>query len=375
MNNIGKVGEIRITEFLKKQIDYYHKQVGSTEWSGILFYKHIGGDISKLKDLVFEAFAFYLMDIGSHAYTEFEYDSQIVNAYTLIPDAMESNTGIIHTHHSMTTFFSGTDTKELEDNAGKYNYFISLIVAFNDKYAAKIAIPAKTTYNCKSTIKDTNGNNVEVITEKIAEEILVGDLDIVMPEESIIEEWVAKRYTEVKEAKAKKIAPKPYTSNSYGRHASYGARNYSYDDDPYGYTGYNRGYQQSKTVPIASNQNTLDFREAKVDPLTKFLGCVLNLDVEYDSETSIESLVSDLNKIGEEDVDIYLGFIEEVLEMNIDLMYQYAFGTSNNYIFNLKRALNVLKELNKNKEYSGPVLEKFISFIEMTVETEEEVVI
>jgi hypothetical protein len=98
MNSLGTIGKIIITENLKRQIDFYHKKVGNTEWSGILFYKTITTDFSKLENLVFEAHNLFLMDIGTHAYTEFMFDKDIIKAYNSIPDSMESNIGMIHTH-------------------------------------------------------------------------------------------------------------------------------------------------------------------------------------------------------------------------------------------------------------------------------------
>jgi len=95
---LGNVGKIFISEELKKQIDFLHKKIGSIEWSGVLIYKHTGGEIKDLKDLEFHATNMFLMDIGTGAYTEFNYNEQIVAIYDVIPEAMESATGLIHTH-------------------------------------------------------------------------------------------------------------------------------------------------------------------------------------------------------------------------------------------------------------------------------------
>jgi hypothetical protein len=94
--NIGTIGKIVVTEQLKNQIDYLHRNVGSTEWSGILVYKHTGGDIKKMKNLVFETNNVYLMDIGTSAATDFNYGAETMALYDLIPEAIESSISLMH---------------------------------------------------------------------------------------------------------------------------------------------------------------------------------------------------------------------------------------------------------------------------------------
>lgn len=94
--DIGKVGKLVITPRLKNIIDALHSEVGSTEWSGILFYKKTQGNIQDLKDLEFVADFIYPMNIGSSTYTEFEYTGEINKAYDLYEPGLESSTGLSH---------------------------------------------------------------------------------------------------------------------------------------------------------------------------------------------------------------------------------------------------------------------------------------
>ena len=126
--SIGTVGKIIIPEKIQKYIDTLHKYVGATEWSGILFYKLTKGNIKKFKDLEFTVQFIYPMNIGSSAYTEFDYNSQVMNAYDLQEDLIECSSSLIHSHHNMSAFFSGTDTDELLSNASNFNYYISLLI-------------------------------------------------------------------------------------------------------------------------------------------------------------------------------------------------------------------------------------------------------
>jgi len=98
MTELGVIGKIVISEELKKHIDFLHYHIGRTEWSGILFYKHVSGDVSKLKNLTFEALNLYLMDIGTAGGTSFEYNEDVVDAYEKIEEAIECGNGLIHTH-------------------------------------------------------------------------------------------------------------------------------------------------------------------------------------------------------------------------------------------------------------------------------------
>jgi hypothetical protein len=126
---------------LQSQINYYHKSNPGTEWSGVLFYKIIEGSIVNPADLVLYAESFYLMNIGTASYTSFDYSEDILNVYDEYPELEEYNTGLIHTHHGMDSYFSSTDMEELEDNASLYNFYLSLIVNNKGNYAAKLAVP------------------------------------------------------------------------------------------------------------------------------------------------------------------------------------------------------------------------------------------
>jgi hypothetical protein len=132
-------GRLLLTDEIITQINYLHGRTGKKEWSGMLLYEVVKGNPSKPKDFVLKAKHIFLMDIGTAAYTEYETDEDIVELYDNVEGAMEMKTGQIHTHHDMSTFFSGTDTDELKENLDKHNYYLSLIVNFGATYTAKVA--------------------------------------------------------------------------------------------------------------------------------------------------------------------------------------------------------------------------------------------
>lgn len=125
---------------LVAEIYTLHKAVGHLEWSGPLFYKILQGDLGAgYKDLVLKACHVFPMDIGTSGFTEYKFGPEILDAYDGNKELEEMKIGHIHTHHSMGTFFSGTDMDELHDNAPNHNFYLSLIVNFAGDYKAKVA--------------------------------------------------------------------------------------------------------------------------------------------------------------------------------------------------------------------------------------------
>lgn len=133
-----------LSKELIMQVHYLHHVVkASTEWSGVLIYSVVEGDVDKPSELVLLAEKLLPMDVGTSGYTEYEFspDSPHFDEWC---DALEAGKkiGHIHTHHNMGTFFSGTDMSELHDNAPNHNFYLSLIVDYkaHDKWCAKVAI-------------------------------------------------------------------------------------------------------------------------------------------------------------------------------------------------------------------------------------------
>jgi len=79
------------------------------------------------------------MDIGTAGHTQFEYNESVIDVYEANPEYMECRLGLVHSHNTMNTFFSGEDMEELEDNTANTDFYVSLIVNNASKYTAKIA--------------------------------------------------------------------------------------------------------------------------------------------------------------------------------------------------------------------------------------------
>lgn len=146
-----------VTEELQKQINYLHSK-HNVEWSGFLLYNFKVKDSVKEEDIrgdilsnpkIYEIIAedFLLCDIGTSGYTNFdpgEHYEDLLAYLTSIGKSVEDyKVGLLHTHHSMKAFFSGTDLDELVDNTKFHAAYLSLIVNKEKEYVAKLAFPAK----------------------------------------------------------------------------------------------------------------------------------------------------------------------------------------------------------------------------------------
>lgn len=135
--------ELVISAELASQILFNHLSNPTVEWSGFLFYQVEEGSLEDIAKLKLKAVRMYLHDIGTAGYTSFEMTPEkVVDMATSVPEYEDSKMGIIHTHHNMSCFFSGTDQDELQENAEAHIYYLSLIVNHKGPWCARIAIPA-----------------------------------------------------------------------------------------------------------------------------------------------------------------------------------------------------------------------------------------
>jgi len=157
-SGITTLHEININSFKAKVIltkDYIyditrlHSLVPkNTEWSGILIYDEVSGSI-ETKDLVVKVLGVHLCHIGDVTSTEYLESEHFLKAderFYIIEDNLKR--GITHTHHSMKTFFSGTDMSDLRNNIRCFKdggYLLSIVNNYENDYCGKIAIYGETT--------------------------------------------------------------------------------------------------------------------------------------------------------------------------------------------------------------------------------------
>lgn len=250
------------------------------------------------------------MNIGSGAYTEFNTESpdEMIDMYETVDPEAKMKRGMIHTHHNMQAFFSGTDMDEIIDNAEHYDYYLSLVVNMSGKYVAKIAVATKAP---KYKIKISNLNN-KYITIGEKEEVVIINLDIELESDKVTLE----RYNKVKkayqEAEKKKTMYIGNNHNYYVPQTTFVNRT-SWDEK-------NEWQQEKEVWERACNPNTYENSYSPVTNITieKFIACLITLDEGYDDtlETAIKTLDKGVkkNKMTKEDMQGYAEVVAEDYE-------------------------------------------------------------
>lgn len=185
------------------------------EWSGVLFYTYKGDFMTH--DLCVTVQDILVMDVGNATYTEWCADADVVH-YICDNELFGCQLGIIHSHNSMATFFSGTDIATLNTEGTDRNNIVSLIVNNDGTYNAAV------TRRCKAV-----GHAVETITYP-----LFGEGERSFPDEYDTEEEYLEyfHFDIIRKApkgvlgfldRLKEIMnkPKPVTTTTYG-YGSYG---------------------------------------------------------------------------------------------------------------------------------------------------------
>jgi len=153
-----------IPDVIINKIKYICSNISREEWSGILFYD-TKGSIKKPDSLKLIVKDFLPMDKGTKTFTSYELDHRFTDYLMENPEAMGWKVGHIHSHNSMSVYFSGTDDSELQDNADKYDYYLSLIVNNYLEMTAKVVTIATAkveTILASYLAQDENGNTYEV---------------------------------------------------------------------------------------------------------------------------------------------------------------------------------------------------------------------
>jgi proteasome lid subunit RPN8/RPN11 len=217
-NNIyhsDKKYKLIITDSLESKIRFMCSLSPNNEWSGVLFYS-VEGDISSPNnDFKIIAEDFCLCDIGSATYTEFETRPEVVN-YMCVNDLIGRYIGLIHSHDTMSTFFSGTDLSTLSSEGSSMLHFLSLIVNNAGQYTAAITKKVKKTFTGTSSERFQTYQG-KVITSAPVEAtfetsyIEYYDLDIEFSNSSMYD-YLRNRYNEICATKSKISSVEPLSS-------------------------------------------------------------------------------------------------------------------------------------------------------------------
>lgn len=313
--------KLLVSPELEKKIRYYLDRFPSIEYSGTLFYTVSGS--FETNDLVINAFDFLLQDIGTGAYTEFNQSPDVIGYMVEHPELLDETVyqGLMHSHHNMGAFFSGTDTSTLREEGSDRVHFVSLIIDTKGTYQAAITRVVVEEMKATGFIKYPTFNNKEVVGNPITysfnrKKIEYFMLEVTRPELENPFQELSDRIKEVQEQKVK--AAKAATPITYST-----SKNESY-------TGYNNNYldpyKSNNTVPtngisyqtnvgrgnlsIPTNKNyeipknQLPFEEPDVDLDTPIPYGYVKVDHELIQELIAQLITGDVNYFMEEGVTL-----------------------------------------------------------------------
>lgn len=168
--------QLTLSRNLKEKIAFHCKEHPTVEWSGPLFYRVIEGDTTDIPNLKIEAFDFFLMDVGTSGYTEYDMTKELMTYMVKknLDLGVNCFIGHIHSHQNMSVFFSPTDEDELCINAPQHNAYLSLIVNNRAEFQAKLAQVIETPkYERSFVIPTFSGEKKEHKEETDSAEIVV----------------------------------------------------------------------------------------------------------------------------------------------------------------------------------------------------------
>jgi hypothetical protein len=207
---------------VEEKIRYLCRKYPSLEWSGILFYTHIGN--FEDGNLVITCEDIYPMDLGTSTFTSYKNDETIAGYIADNIDLFQCDMGLVHSHNQMAAFFSGTDTSTLQSEGNDTNCFVSLIVNNAGTYCAaitrKVQSKKKVITEYLGSFYEFFGDGIKSLTGEDAgrkEEVDTTSIEYFMLDvkREIVDnpfEFLDKRFEEI-ESKKKEGDEKPYTHN------------------------------------------------------------------------------------------------------------------------------------------------------------------
>jgi proteasome lid subunit RPN8/RPN11 len=345
-----------ISKELQAEVANLHRRVGDIEWSGILLYEVVEGNIKNPSSLVLKANRIYPMDIGSSTYTEYEFTEEVMDMYDHIEGAEEMKIGHIHSHHNMSCFFSGTDNSELHDNAPNHNFYLSLIVNHKMINCAKVAVVGKR--KSKGSVVEIQGfDGPDKIKFVDTEEEVLLLMDCVLEYESNVENWFNDRvdalFEKNRQAAAKRVTyVAPFNKTPLGPVYT----NRSWNDDPYAeFADGGFGQLDIFDQPLYNKPN----KEEVIDSMNTrtFLIKLLNLDSKSD-----KALYQTLKAVEESLIGTSSDFYLDALEMQMDQIFYDVFlrySTKDDVSKVSKIAVNILEPFKATFDIVEELIEMF----------------
>lgn len=277
------------------------------------------------------------MDIGTSAFTQYEYDGNIVKYLMDNKHLLKLKKGHIHSHNSMTVYFSGTDDDELFSNSANHNIYLSLIVNnFNDM-TARVAFRGK---EVSKTIVFRNEQG-EIVKKHTKGNDSSEELDIVFYHECDItipsDNGTKRRVSEIMESRKSSVG---YWKDDWRKENAYNKGDYGSNVSKYLYEFITYFMRGSKITGDTVTSNLLDF---ELDLKTMSKGDLSNF-VKSRAELALEAYEHQFSW------DINYNFFEENAEKAIDKIELMGYNYPKSKEF-FVRALKMAISLSKSKKY------------------------
>lgn len=258
------------------KINLYHSIVGSIEWSGsILIKPEISDNVITYNviDIIIEC-------IGVSS--SFETSPTEFKNFANNPEFDKCIIGLVHSHHSMGAFVSPVDEEELKESP--FYPYISLVVAFNQRFVAKEAYKLEETYRTYTLF---NGKSI-----KIKEENKVITFDLIVKIEG---------YDEVLEEVIVIKSKKPDYFNNFNKIPNVNLPNYGIKEQIENYKTYN-GLKLNdndisfiiKQLGIKTTNKNKDVRKEVIDTLIKYY--------ENNQNKILKGFLAYLNSLNKKDI-------------------------------------------------------------------------
>ena len=230
------------------KIRYLQNKFPSTERSGVLFISYKGNFEDNNLEITCQDI--YPMDLGNSTFTSYNMNEDVAAYMAENIELFDCDCQLVHSHHGMQTFFSGTDLSTLRSEGNDKNCFVSLIVNNEGTYVAaitrKIQTKAEVTTKSLGTSYEffgegtvvTEEDSTPAITQVVDNEVI--EYYMLDVEREIVEnpyDSLDKRFNEIEENKKSKSLTSllPHKQSTSTTSASYRLRDdvkndYTFED-------------------------------------------------------------------------------------------------------------------------------------------------
>ena len=331
-------------------IAFLHNKYGNTEWSGYLYYSTEESQDS-IENMVITVTDFIVLDVGSASFTSIEPSGeQIIDMLENRPHIMEKNLkqGLLHTHHNMAVFFSGTDWDTLLESTNDYDFFLSIIVNNRGEIIGKVAKKGKATVLANNKYRINSRG--EIIGTPVVEEkegIFIYDCDIRF--KSDIHKDIALIDKAILEKEALKVATTSFEPvyNYYNKHNHFENRQLSLGIDEA--WGVNDGTDAFGNKLLTSNSKPKSLK----DKVIHFIKSCMLLDIHDSDDYGYETAKQEFLEFNpsKKDREDY----KENLSLDFEAFFYYIFDSPD-----LKETLEIEKQFRLNLKDGIPerIIEK-----------------